>query len=88
MLQLAHVFQRQQVALVFQYASVGIQQIELHATELRTLATISRTLKAILRSIAQSAIANTKCAMNEHLQLNIGNLTVNLGNLVDRQFAG
>ena len=48
MLQLAHVLQRQQVTLVFQFASVGIKQIELHAAELRTLATIGRTLEAIL----------------------------------------
>ena len=82
---LVQVFQRQQMTLVLQLTTIGIEQIELHATDLCTGATIGRTAKAMLRGIAQTTIADTQGAMNKDLQLYIGYLTVNGCNLFDRQ---
>ena len=83
---LVQVFQRQQVALVLQLAAVGIKQVELHAAELRTRTTVGRTAKAVLRGIAQAAIADTQGTMDKNLQRHVGHLGMNVCNLVDGQF--
>ena len=85
---LAEVFQRQQVALVFPFTALAVNQIELHAAELCTLAAIGRTAEAILRGIAQSAIADAQGTMHKNLQLDIGHGLMDGGNLWNRQFAG
>ena len=73
---------------MLQLTAVAIEQVELHATNLRTGATIGRTAKAVLRGITETAIADTEGAMNEDFQLYVGNLLVDGGNLVDRQLTG
>ena len=67
---------------------VGINQVERHAAELRTLATVGRPPEAILRGIALSAIADAEGTVDEDLQLYIRHGLVDGANLVDRQFAG
>ena len=86
MLNLAHILQREQMALVLPFTSVGINQIELHAAELGTGTPVSRTLETILGSIAQPAIADTKCSVDEYLQIHIGHLTMDGCYLLNRQF--
>ena len=46
------VFQREQVALMLQLTAVGIEQVELHPAELRTLTTVGRAAETVFRGIA------------------------------------
>ena len=85
MLALVHIFQREEIALGIKHLTIGIEQIELHTTELGTGTTVGAATKAILRGIAESAIADAEGAMDEDLQLGIGLLTMDLGYLLNRQ---
>ena len=85
---LVHVLQRQQVAVVLYHAAVGINQVELHAAELGARATVGRTAETVLRGIAQPTVTDAEGAMNKDLQLHVGHLTMNLPDLIDRQFTG
>ena len=84
---LVEVLQRQQVALVLEFVAIGIEEVELHAAHLCAGTTVGRTPKAVLRGIAESAIADAEGSMDEDLQFDVGNVAVDGGNLVDRQFA-
>ena len=88
MLALVQVFQRKIIAGGSHGAAIGINHIELQATELRTLAAVGTTTKTMLRGIAQARVTDTKGTMNKDLQLRLGHLRVYLGNLVNREFAG
>ena len=88
MVTLVEVFQRQQVTVMLDDASLGINQIKLHATELGTLASIGGAVEAMLRSIAEATIADAQGAMDKDLQLDVRHLTMDVGNLADRQFTG
>ena len=80
-----HVLQRQQMALVLNLTTVGIQQVVLHTTHLGTFTTIGRPPQTVLRHVALSAIAHTQRSMHKHLELHIGHLPMNLANLLQRQ---
>ena len=82
---LVQILQRQQMALVFQLTTIGIEEVELHAADLCTGTTIGRTAKAILRGIAQAAIADTEGTMNEDFQLYVRYFAVDGGNLFNRK---
>ena len=83
-----HIFQREQVTLVFQFAAIGIDEVELHAAELCAGTAVGRTTEAVFGSVAQAAIADTQRAMNEDFELDIGHGLVDGSNLVGREFAG
>ena len=68
--------------------AVGIDEVELHTTELGTLATIGRTAETILRGVALSAVAHTEGSVNEDLQLDVGHRLMDGAYLVDGEFAG
>ena len=70
---------------MLQLTTIGIEEVELHATDLCTGATIGRTTKAMLRGIALTTIADAEGSMNKDFQLDIRNLRVYLRNLLDRQ---
>ena len=71
---------------MLQLATVGIEQVELHAAELGTGTTVGRTVKTVLRGIAQATIADTQGAMDKDLQRHVGHLGMDVRYLVDRQF--
>ena len=82
---LVEVLQRQEVALMFQFTAISIEEVELHATDLCAGSPIGRTAKAILRGIAETTVADAEGTMNEDLQLYVGHCLVNGGNLFNRQ---
>ena len=84
---LVQVFQRQQVALVFQLTAVGIQQVKPHAAHLGTGTTVGRASEAMLGGVTQTAITDAECTVDKNLQFNIGHLAMDGGNLVGRQLA-
>ena len=86
MVRQVQVLQRQQVTLVLQLTAVGIDEVELHAAELGTLATVGRATETVLGNIAQATVADTQGSVDKDLQLDVGNLLVNLGYLPGRQF--
>ena len=83
-----HIFQREQVTLVFQFAAIGIDEVELHAAELCAGTTVGRAAEAVFGGVAQAAIADTQRAMNEDFEFDIGHGLVDGSNLVGREFAG
>ena len=85
---LTEVSKREQVTLMLYLATVGINEVELEAAELSTLAPVGTTAKAVLRRIAYAGIAHTERAMDKHLELEVrGSLVYGLY-LVGRQLAG
>ena len=83
-----HIFQREQVTLVFQFAAIGIDEVELHAAELRAGTTVGRAAEAVFGGVAQAAIADTQRAMNEDFEFDIGHSLVDGSNRIGREFAG
>ena len=75
------------MAVALYHAVVGIHQIERHATELRTLATVGRAVETILRGIAQTAEADAQGTVDKDLKLNVGHGFVDSADLADREFA-
>ena len=67
---------------MFNLLIIRIYEIELHAAELSTLATIRRTGKAFLGCIAHTRIAHAKRTVHECFQLHIRHLLVDGTNLV------
>ena len=84
----AKVFQRQQVPALLYHLSVAVGQVEGKAAELGTSAAVGTTAEAILRGIALSAITDAERTMHEDFELDIGHLTVNLADFIDREFPG
>ena len=84
----AEVFQRQQMTALLYHLTVAVGQVEGKAAELGTSAAVGTTAEAILRGIALSAITDAERAMHEDFELNIGHLTVNLADFIDREFPG
>ena len=82
---LVHILQGKKITLTVEHLTIGIEQVELHATELGTCTSIGTTIEAILRSIAETAIADTQSTMNEDLEVCLRFLTVDIGNLVSRE---
>ena len=76
------------MAVVFHHSAVSILEIELQSAELGTLTTVGTSSKTILRGIACTRVAHTKCSMHEHLQFNIGHSLMDGTNLLQRQFPG
>ena len=83
-----HILQREQVTLVFQFTAIGIDEVELHAAELRAGTAVSGTAEAVFGGVAQAAIADAQRAMNEDFEFDIGHSLVDGSNLVGREFAG
>ena len=84
---LTEVLERQQVAVVLDDTPVAVDEVELHAADLCTLAAIGGATEAVLRGIALSAVADTESTVDKDLQLDIGHGLVDGTNLVDREFA-
>ena len=74
------------MSLVLYLSAVGIDEVELHPTELSTSPTVGASAKTSFGGIAQSRIANAKGTMNKHLQLDIGHSFVNMPYLFEREF--
>ena len=73
---------------MFQFMAIGIDEVELHAAELRAGTAVGRTPEAVFGGVAQAAIADTQRTMNEDLEFDIGHGVVDGSNLVGREFAG
>ena len=84
---LVHVLQREQVAVVFKGASVGIDEVELHAAELCALATVGAAAEAMLRGVAEARIADAEGSVDEDLELHLGHVAVYGCYLVDGELA-
>ena len=82
------VLQRQQVALVLPFTSVGIDQVKLHPAELSALSAVGTTMETMLRGIAPTRIADAECSVDKHLKLHLRHSTMYLGNLVNRELTG
>ena len=82
------VAQRQQMAVALHHPALGILERKAHAAELSTLATIGTTPEAILRGIALAGIAHAEGTVDEHLELYVGHLPVDLGYLADGELTG
>ena len=85
---LGHILERQQVAVVLDNPAIGIHKVELHAAELRTLTTVGRALEAVLRGIADARIAHAEGTVDKDLELHVGHGTVDGTYLVSRQLTG
>lgn len=86
MINAVHIFQREQVAIAYHFPTLRILKREFHTTELRTRSAIGTTCETILRGIAKAGIADTKCPMHKHFELNIRLLTMNLADFIQREF--
>ena len=87
MFALVHILQREEIALRIEHLAISIEQVELHAAELGTGTTVGAAAKAILRRIAESAIADAERTMDKDLEFGIGLLTMDVGYLLSRQLA-
>ena len=67
-----HILEGQQVALFFNGFAVGIDEVEGQAAELGALPTVGTATEAVLAGIAAAAVADTECAVHEHLQRHLG----------------
>jgi hypothetical protein len=68
--------------------TLAVDQRELHPAELGTLTTIGTPSETILRGIADAGITDAEGTVDEHLQFDIRHLTMNLRDLLDREFTG
>ena len=76
------------MTVVLQHPTLGIQEVELHPAELRTLTTVRTPTETILRRIADTAIAHAEGTMHEHLELDIGHLLMDCPYLLNRELTG
>ena len=81
------VFQREQMLLMQQLVAIGIDEVELHPAELRTLTPVGRAVETIFRGVAESAVADAEGTVHKHLQLHLRHLRVDGGHLVDGELA-
>ena len=72
MVNLAEVLQREQMPLVLNLFSIGIDQVELHSAELRAGSAVGTPTETMFRGITLTAIAHAEGTVDEYLQFYLG----------------
>ena len=85
MIKLTKILERQQITLMFNLLTIGIEQIKLHTTELCTFSTIGRAPETLLRSITYTRIAYAERSMYKDLYFSIRNRLMDRLDFIERK---